>query len=183
MSIMAAHQSGPKHLGLLSLLASPTPGTYSQNLQSATQNLVATQIFRPLPLKFKGGAWSVVDPHAKHTAQMIVKVHVSVVAGFATAKSQFVCQAHLVEQLQIAIDRAQADFRQLTAHYCIKLRSGRMRMQLLKCFQNKSSLPRIAVRTVAGHRGSCACGPYSYFYQLLLLIYFNRQVQPSRFFP
>ena len=66
--------------------------------------------------KIKGGCHHVIDSPATHAAQMIMLGRIGVEAGFAAGMFEFLDQARSGQQIQVAVDRAQADSRQSPPH-------------------------------------------------------------------
>ena len=94
--------------------------------------------------KIKGGRHGVIDPAAAHAAQVIVFRRIGVEAGLAAGVFQFLDLAHPSQQVQVAVDRAQAYLRQSPPHKLVEFHRrwvGRDRLQFL---ENDLPLPRLA---------------------------------------
>jgi len=76
-------------LGLFSFsfrFATPALRTDSKKLQSVTKYFIAAPIFLSAPRKCKGGPGGVVNSHAADASQMIVILHISVIARLCAAE-------------------------------------------------------------------------------------------------
>ena len=62
--------------------------------------------------KIKGGRHGVINPAAAHATQVIVLGRIGVVAGLAAGMFEFLDQTHPSQQVQVAVNRTQAHFRQ-----------------------------------------------------------------------
>ncbi|MGA2254754.1 MAG: hypothetical protein ABSG53_08845 [Thermoguttaceae bacterium] len=62
--------------------------------------------------KIKGGRQGVIDPATAHATQVIVLGRIGVETGLATGVFEFLDQSHPSQQVQVAVYRAQAYFRQ-----------------------------------------------------------------------
>jgi hypothetical protein len=141
-------------LGLFSFsfrFATAALRTDSKNLQSVTKYFIAAPIFLSAPRNCKGGTGGVVNSHAADASQMIVILHVSVIACLCAAEIQFPHHSHLAEQFQVAIHRTQTYFGHPSPHNGIKPCGRGVRLHLLELFQNQFSLSGIAMGIIADH--------------------------------
>ena len=94
--------------------------------------------------KIKGGRRGVIDSAAPHATQMVVFRRIGVEAGLAAGVFEFLDHSHPSQQVQVAVDRAQAHFRQSSPDKLVEFYRcwvGRNRLQFL---ENYLPLPRLA---------------------------------------
>ncbi len=89
-------------------------------------DLITVKIIRLTPQKFKGGCGNIVDSLALHTPDMAVRCDIAIEAGLGIAHFDLLDHARPGEQFEIAIDRAEADFRNTAADNLIQPDCGRV---------------------------------------------------------
>jgi hypothetical protein len=114
-------------------------------------NSIAPKIIGVPPGKVKGRARNIVDPVTAEAAHMIVPPHVAVKTGLTAAHLQLLCQPHLHQQFQVAINGAQADLGEPPPHDLVQGDCGRVRHERLEFLQNHLALAAMTL-AAARHR-------------------------------
>ncbi len=107
-------------------------------------DLITAQIIIFRRRKFKGGCRKVVDPPAADAAEMVVLGRIGIEAGLAAGMLFFLDQAHPRQQVQITVDRAQADPRQPPPDKLVEFHRRRVGSNRLQFLKNHLPLPGFA---------------------------------------
>jgi hypothetical protein len=104
---------------------------------------------------------------------VVVAIHIAVEVGLGPTNLQFLNRAYLSQQLQVTVDRAQADLGQAASDEFVKLDRSRMRGELPKLLTNDLALPGVSLEF-----GLCHDWPLS-----LMIIIIDKWPQSSPFAP
>jgi len=128
-------------------------GANAQILQLAAENAIIAEIIGYPPRKVKGCAVNIVNPAAFYATNVMVRGQIAIESSLFAAKLQLLYYARPSQQIEIAIHGAEADSGQALGDNPIQTNCSRVRRELLEFFQNHLTLLRIALGSLAFHRG------------------------------
>jgi hypothetical protein len=137
--------------------------TDAEKLDSVSEDAVTVEIILYTPQKVKRGAVNIVHPTAFHAANMMVGSQIAIESGLFAAELQLLYHARPRQQVQVAIHRSQADFREAVKDNPVNARCGGVRAELLKLLQNHLPLLRVALDRLVFHGFSLTNGNYYCF--------------------